>query len=39
MFITGGWRAKITLGSILKFVTGTEKEHYQGRRKELFAVQ
>ena len=26
MFITGGRRGKVDLGSILKFVTGTEKE-------------
>ena len=26
MFITGGKRGKVDVGSILKFVTGTEKE-------------
>ena len=26
MFITGGRRGKVYVGSILKFVTGTEKE-------------
>ena len=30
MFITGGRRGKVDLGSILKFVTGTEKEPLLG---------
>ena len=30
MFITGGRRGKVGLGSILKFVTGTEKEPVVG---------
>ena len=30
MFITGGRRGKVDLGSTLKFVTGTEKESLLG---------
>ena len=30
MFITGGRRGKLTLGSILKFLMGTEKEPFLG---------
>ena len=30
MFITGGRRGKVDLGSTLKFVTGTEKEPLLG---------